>query len=66
MKRVFIESEFFTKLTAKVSDSELRRLQQDIMDGQGATISGTGGLQKLRMATSARGKSGSMRVVIAD
>ena len=67
--REFLEASGFTKLveSGTITDNQLKRLQMDIMQGQGAVIPRTGGFKKIRLADHGRkGKSGSWRVIFAD
>lgn len=49
-----------------VSDEQIREMEYAIMNGLGSTISGTGGLKKIRCGARGRGKSGGVRIVFAD
>ena len=68
MKRTFKELPAFMKLvkSGKISDELLKDLQSDIMLLGGDTIPGTGGLVKIRVSGSSRGKRGGFRVIYAD
>ncbi len=67
MKRTFINSELFTRQTTGVLTEEaLRIVQLEIMQGQGKTIPGTNGLQKIRCRGDGRGKRSGWRIVFAD
>jgi len=68
VKRTFKEFPAFTKLvkSGKISDELLKDIQSDIMLLGGKTIPGTGGLVKIRVSGSGRGKSGGARVIYAD
>jgi len=68
MKRVFVELPAFMRLVQdkRITDEVLRDLQNDIMIVGGNVIPGTGGLAKIRVPGSGRGKSGGLRVVYAD
>ena len=68
MDRLFRETTRFTELirTRAISDGLVRRLEEDIMEGKGAVIPGTGGIRKIRMATERGGKRGGYRVLFAD
>jgi hypothetical protein len=68
VKRTFKELPAFTSLvkSGKISDELLKDLQSDIMLLGGDTIPGTGGLVKIRLPGSGRGKSGGLRVIYAD
>ncbi|MHB8448330.1 MAG: type II toxin-antitoxin system RelE/ParE family toxin [Rudaea sp.] len=63
---IFIETPIFTKLiTALGDDDSYRQLQQLLTRDPraGDLIQGTGGLRKIRMAASGRGKRGGARVI---
>jgi hypothetical protein len=65
--RTFVESHSFRRVTAgELDDEGLRRLENDIVQGGGATIPGTAGYKKIRCATGQSGKRGGWRVVFAD
>lgn len=70
MKRTFIELPVFRSKWDKLglSDSDLRRLQEEILTDPkvGAVMKGTGGVRKMRFAFEHRGKSGSIRVIYVD
>jgi hypothetical protein len=68
VKRIFKELPNFTKLvkSGKISDELLKDIQSDIMLLGGDIIPGTGGLVKIRVCGSGRGKSGGARVIYAD
>ncbi len=68
MKRVFIEFPAFSRLVKEkqFSDSQLLRLQLDILAGGGNAIQGTGGIKKIRCNAKGKGKSGGWRVLFAD
>jgi hypothetical protein len=68
MKRVFVEDpEVLSVLDANgVSDAQVLAMQHEIMRGAGNTVSGTGGLKKIRCGAEGRGKSGGVRVIFAD
>jgi hypothetical protein len=68
MKRVFIESPAFEKAVKamRISDEQVRDLQNDIMAGLGDIIPGTGGIKKVRWAARGAGKRGGLRVIFAD
>jgi len=62
----FIETPLFTKqINELATDDELKNLQIELIESaeKGGIIEGTGGLHKIRMATSNQGKSGSVRVI---
>jgi hypothetical protein len=52
--------------SGQISDELLKDLQSNIMLRGGKTIPGTGGLVKIRLPGSGRGKSGGLRVIYAD
>jgi mRNA-degrading endonuclease RelE of RelBE toxin-antitoxin system len=68
VKRTFKELSAFTKLVknGKISDELLKDLQSDIMLLGGDTMPRTGGLMKIRLPGSGRGKRGGIRVIYAD
>ena len=68
MKRTFIEFPAFSRSVAsgRIGDRRLRTLEQEIMEGGGVTIPGTGGLRKIRCGGRGRGKSGGLRIIFAD
>ena len=68
MRRTFVEFASVTRvLNAEgVSDDEIRRMQRQIMEGEGDLVKGTGGLRKIRCAAAGRGKSGGVRIIFAD
>ena len=62
----FVETPVFTKvITSAISDDEYRRLQIALMlrPDQGPVIRGTGGLRKVRWASSGSGKRGGLRII---
>ncbi|WP_116365247.1 type II toxin-antitoxin system RelE/ParE family toxin [Parahaliea mediterranea] len=62
----FVETTVFTKqISALASDEDLWRLQLELIaqPTKGDLIRNTGGLRKIRMATSGLGKSSSLRVI---
>ncbi len=62
----FIELPSFTKrLADRVSDEDYRQLQLTLIENPeyGSLISGGGGLRKVRIKASGRGKSGGARVI---
>ena len=62
----FIETPIFTRwLESLLAEEEYRELQNALIKQPeaGATIRGSGGLQKLRWAAKGRGKSGGVRVI---
>ena len=68
MRRVFMELPAFTRLVAGkgISDRQVAGIQEGILNGGGKTMSGTGGVKKIRCAGEGRGKSGGWRVLFAD
>ena len=71
MKRLFIETDIFTKLLAQEKNKDLERIIKDelLKDlEKGDLIKGTGGFRKIRVANkeSRKGKSGSYRVIYLD
>jgi len=68
MRRTFKELPAFTRLvkSGKISDELLKGIQSDIMLSGGDVIPGTGGLVKIRVPGSGRGKRGGLRVIYAD
>jgi hypothetical protein len=70
MKRVFIETQIFTKRwnDLNLTDDDLKQLQGYILNNpnSGDIIQGTGGLTKLRFALPDTGKSGGARVLYID
>jgi hypothetical protein len=63
---IFIETPLFTKqITALVNDRSYGELQNELANNPkaGDLIPGTGGLRKIRMAASGRGKRGGARVI---
>lgn len=68
MDATFVEMSFFEKYRADyLSDDEYRALQQTLLSNprKGDTISGTGGLRKIRWAdpTRGKGKRGGTRII---
>lgn len=64
MNSLFVESSIFEKYRERyLTDDEYRLLQADLLLNPkcGAVIQGTGGLRKLRVAASGRGKRGGSR-----
>jgi mRNA-degrading endonuclease RelE of RelBE toxin-antitoxin system len=62
----FIETPIFTRQVASlISEDEYRSVQLALLfrPEQGALISGTGGLRKLRWRSSAKGKCGGFRII---
>lgn len=68
MRRTFIELPAFTRLVCgkEISDAQVASLQESILNGGGKTISGTGGVRKIRCEYEHKGKSGGWRVLFAD
>ena len=68
MKRTFKELPAFSRLvkSGKISDELLKELQGDIMLLGGDVIPQTGGLVKIRVSGSGRGKRGGLRAIYAD
>lgn len=63
---IFIETSLFTKLIGTyLNDDEYLSLQHFLLKNpeKGNVIRGTGGVRKLRWATSGTGKSGGIRVI---
>ena len=63
---IFIETPVFTKrLRDLLDDESYSAFQQDLADSpkMGDVIQGTGGLRKVRVAASGRGKRGGARVI---
>ena len=50
---------------AQVRDEQRMTMQQDILNGLGASVSRTGGIRKIRCAAGEKGKRGSVRVAYA-
>jgi hypothetical protein len=68
MKRTFIQSSNVERILRdeNVTDDDLRQVEVAIMNGAGVTVSGTGGLKKIRSGAASKGKSGSVRGLFAD
>ena len=68
MKRTFIEFPAFSRLVSskQFSDEQVQQVQEDIINGLGAPLQGTGGVKKIRCDAPGRGKSGGWRVLYAD
>ena len=71
MIRTFIETSIFKQLLDQENDPELERIiKKDILDDptRGDTISGTGGIRKVRVKDKSRGKGkrGGFRVLYLD
>ena len=61
-----IETAVFTKkITSIITDEEYRSLQNELIQNpeKGKIIRGSGGLRKIRWASSGRGKSGGVRII---
>ena len=62
----FIETRLFSRLIQEyLSDQEYGRLQRELVENPdaGSVVRGSGGVRKLRWATSGRGKRGGYRVI---
>ena len=70
MKRTFIESTGFVKRVDQEGADVLRAIQEELLERPeaGSLMPGTGGLRKLRMPDSRRGKGkrGGFRVIYLD
>lgn len=70
MKRTFVEMASFAKRVDKEDADVLRHIQEELLKNPsaGRVIQGAGGLRKLRIADSARGKGkrGGIRVIYLD
>ncbi len=68
MKRLFIQDPSVTHVLddGGVNDEGLREVETAILRGAGNTVSGTGGLKKIRCRSAGRGKRGSIRIIFAD
>jgi hypothetical protein len=69
MKRQFVESSGFRKrVDDEGDDGLLKKIQDEILKDpeSGATIEGTGGVRKIRVAGEGKGKSGAYRVFYFD
>jgi hypothetical protein len=63
---IFVETAAFTRRVAsRLKDEELRELQSRLIakPDSGDLIRGSGGLRKVRVSSSGRGKSGGARVI---
>ena len=61
-----IETTIFTKkISSLLSDEEYRNLQNELIlnPEKGKIIRGSGGLRKIRLGVSGRGKSGGVRII---
>jgi hypothetical protein len=58
----------FTRLVVgkEISERQVVAIQEGILNGGGKTMSGTGGVKKIRCEGEGRGKSGGWRVLFAD
>ena len=66
MKLTFVYTAEFDRLAeGLLTDEELRLVEQQLLVNPraGAVVRGTGGVRKLRVALSGRGKSGSARII---
>lgn len=63
----FIETDLFQETAAEipVTDDELRRLQETLIDDpkSGAQVAGAGGVRKIRVGVKGKGKRGGARVI---
>ena len=71
MKRVFVETTSFRSRVDGFADVDLlKRIQELILENpeEGATVAGTGGLRKMRVAdpTRSKGKRGGLRILYLD
>lgn len=70
MRRTFIEVPMFTKKWKELglTDEALRELQNVLLNDPktGDVIQGTGGLRKIRIPMTNKGKSGGSRVIYVD
>lgn len=71
MRKTFVEMRGFTaRVKTLLSDDEYRALQTELMDNpqKGAVMPGCGGLRKVRVGSSVRGKGkrGGARVIYLD
>ncbi len=70
MRRAFIETSSFSKRVDREGAETLRAIQAELLKnpGAGTVIQGTGGLRKLRVADTRRGKGkrGGYRVIYLD
>ncbi len=63
---IFIETNVFTKLLPNyLSDDDYRKLQSYLLQkpDAGDLVKGSGGVRKVRWASSGKGKSGGLRVL---
>ncbi len=70
MRRLFVESQSFSKRVDKEGAETLRRIQAELLERleSGEFIQGTGGLQKVRVGDAGRGKGkrGGLRIIYLD
>lgn len=70
MRRLFVESQSFSRRVDKEGAETLRRIQDELLERlqAGEFIQGTGGLQKIRVGDAGRGKGkrGGFRVIYLD
>jgi mRNA-degrading endonuclease RelE of RelBE toxin-antitoxin system len=71
MKRIFLQTLFFSKkLSSRGGDALLERIEEQLLKDpeSGDLIQGTGGVRKMRIADSSRGKGkrGGYRVIYLD
>lgn len=70
MKRTFIEVPIFTRKWKELglTDENLRELENILLENpkSGDVIQGTGGLRKIRIPLSSKGKRGGARVIYVD
>jgi len=70
MKRIFIETTAFRKKVDEGGPEFLRKIQEELLKriDSGAVMRGTGGIRKLRIGDSSRGKGkrGGLRVIFLD
>ena len=68
MKRLFIYGASVTSVLRKsrVTDGHMMEMEKAIMLGDGVTVAGTGGLERIRCGLAGSGKSGAVRVLFAD
>jgi hypothetical protein len=70
MRRLFVESQSFSKQVDKEAPETLRRIQAELLERLefGEFIQGTGGPQKIRVGDAGRGKGkrGGLRIIYLD
>lgn len=70
MRRLFVESQSFSKRVDKEGAETLHRIQAELLERleSGEFIQGTGGLQKTRVGDAGRGKGkrGGLRIIYLD